>query len=81
MKSTMLQYDGAVEQAVERLLQMRVFSSKAEVFRAGAMELAAKYGAIKSREEIIDEMMYQDAKPAIQRVKSGKAKLHRLEDI
>lgn len=81
MKSTMLQYEGAVEDAVNRLLQMGVFKSKAEIFRSGAMELASKYGAVKTKEEVIEEMMYQDALPAIRRVKAGKAKLHRLEDI
>ena len=42
MKSTMLQYEGSVEEAVERLLQLGVFKSKADIFRVGAMELAAK---------------------------------------
>lgn len=81
MKSTMLQYDNAVEQAVERLLQMGIFSSKADIFRIGAMELAAKYGAVKSKEEIIDEMMTNDSEKAFRRLKDGKAKLHRLENI
>ena len=31
--------------------------------------------------EEIDEMMYKDAKPALRRLKAGKTKLHRLEDI
>ncbi|HIH18615.1 TPA: hypothetical protein HA225_01420 [Candidatus Micrarchaeota archaeon] len=81
MKSTMLQYEGSVEDAVERLLQLGVFKSKADIFRVGAMELAAKYGLVKSREEVIEEMMYADAEPALRKLKAGRARLHRLEKI
>jgi len=81
MKSTMLQYDGSVEEAVERLLQLGAFKSKAEIFRLGAMELAAKYGMVKSKEEVIEEMMYNDAKPALRRLKAGKARLRRISEI
>ena len=81
MKSTMLQYEGSVEAAVNRLLQLGVFKSKADIFRVGAMELAARYGLVKSEDEVIEEMMYVDAEPALHKLKSGRAKLHRLEDI
>ncbi|NYZ76512.1 hypothetical protein H0N98_04645 [Candidatus Micrarchaeota archaeon] len=81
MKSTMLQYEGNVEKAVDRLLQLGVFKSKADIFRIGAMELAAKYGVVKSKEEIIEEMMYKDAEPALHKLKTGKARLHKIEDI
>ncbi len=81
MKSTMLQYEGSVEDAVERLLQLGVFKSKADIFRVGAMELAAKYGLVKSKEEVIEEMMYTDAEPALRKLKAGRARLHRLEKI
>ncbi len=81
MKSTMLQYEGSVEEAVERLLQLGIFKSKADIFRIGAMEIAAKYGVVKSREEVIEEMMYRDAEPALRKLKAGKARLHRIEDI
>ncbi len=78
MASTMLQYEGGVEQAVDRLLQLGIFKSKADIFRTGAMELASKYGAVKTKEEIIEEMMYKDAEPALRKLKAGKARLHRL---
>jgi len=78
MKSTMLQYEGSVEEAVDRLLQLGVFKSKADIFRVGAMELAAKYGVVKTKEEIIEEMMYKDAEPALRKLKTGRAKLHRI---
>ncbi len=81
MKSTMLQYEGSVEEAVERLLQLGVFKSKADIFRVGAMELAAKYGLVKSKEEVIEEMMYKDAQSALRKLKSGKARLHRIEEV
>ncbi|MBS3069199.1 hypothetical protein J4441_02425 [Candidatus Micrarchaeota archaeon] len=81
MKSTMLQYDRSVEEAVERLLQLGVFTSKADIFRVGAMELALKYGLVKSKDEVIEEMMYKDAESALRRLKSGKAKLHKIEEI
>ena len=81
MKSTMLQYEGSVEKAVDRLLQLGVFKSKADIFRVGAMELAAKYGVVKSEEEVIEEMMYADAEPALRRLRAGKAKLHRVSEI
>jgi hypothetical protein len=81
MKSTMLQYEGSVEEAVNRLLQLGVFKSKADIFRVGAMELAARYGLVKSKEEVIEEMMYRDAEPALRRLKSGKARLHRIKGI
>ena len=81
MKSTMLQYEGSVEEAVERLLQLGVFKSKADIFRVGAMELAAKYGMVKSKEEVIEEMMYRDAAPALRKLKAGKARLHRIGEI
>jgi len=81
MKSTMLQYEGSVEEAVDRLLQLGVFKSKADIFRVGAMELAAKYGVVKTKEEIIEEMMYKDAEPALRKLKTGRAKLHRIKDI
>ena len=45
------------------------------------MELAAKYGLVKSREEVIEEMMYADAEPALRKLKAGRARLHRLEKI
>jgi len=77
----MLQYDRSVEEAVERLLQLGVFTSKADIFRVGAMELAMKYGLVKSKEEVIEELMYADAEPALRRLKSGKARLHKLSDI
>jgi len=81
MKSTMLQYDGSVEEAVDRLLQLGVFKFKADIFRVGAMELAAKYGLVKTKEEVIEEMMYKDAEPALRKLKAGKARLHRIEQI
>lgn len=81
MKSTMLQYEGGVESAVERLLQLGIFKSKADIFRMGAMELASKYGLVKTEEEVVEEMMHKDAEPALRRLKSGKAKLHRLSEI
>jgi len=81
MKSTMLQYEGSVEEAVDRLLQLGVFKSKADIFRVGAMELAAKYGLVKSEEEVIEEMMYKDAEPALRKLKAGKARLHRIEQV
>ncbi len=81
MKSTMLQYEGSVEEAVNRLLQLGVFKSKADIFRVGAMELAARYGLVKSKEEVIEEMMYRDAEPALRRLKSGKARLHMIKRI
>jgi len=81
MKSTMLQYEGSVEEAVERLLQLGVFKSKADIFRVGAMELAVKYGMVKSKEEVIEEMMYEDAASALRRLKSGKAKLRSIKGI
>ena len=81
MKSTMLQYDGSVEAAVNRLLQIGVFKSKADIFRVGAMELAAKYGLVKSEKEVIEEMMYDDAEPALRRLRSGRARLHKIESI
>ncbi|MCX6775941.1 MAG: hypothetical protein NT130_03785 [Candidatus Micrarchaeota archaeon] len=81
MKSTMLQYEGSVEEAVDRLLQLGVFKSKADIFRVGAMELAAKYGVVKTKEEIIEERMHKDAEPALRKLKTGRAKLHRIEDI
>lgn len=81
MKSTMLQYEGSVEEAVDRLLQLGVFKSKADIFRVGAMELAAKYGLVKTKEEVIEEMMYEDAQPALRKLKAGKARLHKIEDI
>jgi len=81
MKSTMLQYDGSVEDAVERLLQLRIFKSKADIFRLGALELAAKYGLVKTKEEVIDEMMFRDAAPGLRKLKAGKARIFRLEDL
>ncbi|MDO8339075.1 MAG: hypothetical protein Q7T16_00280 [Candidatus Burarchaeum sp.] len=81
MKSTMLQYEGSVEEAVERLLQSGVFKSKADIFRVGAMELAARYGLVKTKEEVIEEMMYSDAEPALRRLKAGKARLHKIEQV
>lgn len=80
-KSTMLQYEGIVEEAVSRLLQLGVFKSKADIFRVGAMELAVKYGLVKSKEEVIEEMMYADAEPALRKLRAGKAKLHRIDQI
>ena len=81
MKSTMLQYDRSVEEAVERLLQLGVFTSKADIFRVGAMELALKYGLVKSKDEVIEEMMYKDAEPALRKLRAGKARLHRIGEI
>ncbi|MFA4983205.1 MAG: hypothetical protein WC588_03230 [Candidatus Micrarchaeia archaeon] len=81
MKSTMLQYDGIVEESVERLLQLGLFKSKADIFRIGAMELAVKYGMVKSKEEVIDEMMYADAASAHHRLKSGKAKIRNINEL
>jgi hypothetical protein len=77
----MLQYDGSVADAVERLLQMGVFKSKADIFRVGAMELAAKYGAVKTKEEVIDEMMFKDAESEYRKIKSGKAKFYKSSEI
>lgn len=81
MKSTMLQYDNAVEAAVERLIAMGIFKSKADIFRVGAIELAAKYGAVKTQEEILDEMMLRDAQGAYKKAKAGKGRFYRLEDL
>ncbi|MBM3228918.1 hypothetical protein FJZ26_00650 [Candidatus Parvarchaeota archaeon] len=81
MKSTMLQYEGSVELAVERLLQLGVFKSKADIFRLGALELASKYGLVKSKEDVIEEMMLKDAQGALHKLKSGKARLHKISSI
>jgi hypothetical protein len=81
MKSTMLQYEGSVELAVERLLQIGVFKSKADIFRVGALELASKYGLVKTEEEVIDEMMYADAEPALRKLKAGKARVYKLDSL
>ena len=81
MKSTMLQYEGSVEDAVDRLIQLGVFKTKSDVFRAGVMELADKYGLVKSKEEVIEEMMYKDALPELRKLKAGKAKLYKLSSV
>ena len=81
MKSTMFQYDNQVEKAVERLLQLGVFKSKADIFRVGAMELAIKYGLVKTRDEVIEEMMLEDARPALEKLKARKTRLHKIEDL
>lgn len=81
MVSTVINYEGAVEESLKRLMEMGIFKSKSDAFRVGIIELAAKYGAVKTKEEIIDEMMHQDALPAIKRVKTGKAKLYDLDEL
>lgn|GEM_PF-1245899 len=81
MKSTMLQYDDFVSEAVERLLQKGIFKSKADIFRVGAVELAAKYGAVKTKEEVIEEMMFKDAESEYRKVKAGKARLYKSSEI
>ncbi len=45
------------------------------------MELSAKYGLVKSSAEVIEDMMYKDAEPALQKLKTGKARLHRIEEV
>ncbi|MFH0927714.1 MAG: hypothetical protein V1822_03995 [Candidatus Micrarchaeota archaeon] len=81
MVSTVINYEGAVEESLKRLMEMGIFKSKSDAFRVGVVELAAKYGAVKTKEEVIDEMMYKDALPAINKVRAKKAKLYNLDEM
>ncbi len=81
MKSALINYDGMVEEALNRLIEQGIFKSKSDAFRVGIVELAAKYGAVKTKEDMIDEMMYHDALPEIKKLKSGKARLVSLDSL
>lgn len=41
----------------------------------------SKYGFVNSKKEVIEEMMYKDAALALRKLKSGKTRLRRINEI
>ena len=56
MADLLVHLDGSVELALQRLVDTGFFKTKAEVVRAGILELGKDYQIVKSREEVLDEL-------------------------
>lgn len=56
MSGISVRVDGAVEEILTRLVEVGFFKTKAEALRAGILLLGNRYGAVKSRKELIGEL-------------------------
>lgn len=81
MADILVHLDGAVEKTLHRLVEAGFFKTKAEAVRAGILELGKEYQAVKSREELLDELAVAKMQRLEEEVKSGKRKLLSLSDV
>ena len=81
MTDILVRLDGAVEKTLMRLVEAGFFKTKADAIRAGILELGKEYHAVKSREELMDELAVVKIQRMEEEVKSGKKKLLSLAEI
>lgn len=72
---TLVRLDGAVEQVLERLVGAGFFKTRSEAIRAGILELGKEYGALKTPQEIEDELVVAKVRQIDAEIKSGKRRL------
>ena len=71
----LVRLDGNVEKILENLVDAGFFKTKAEAIRAGILELGKEFSAIKSKEELMDELMAQKLQRIDEELASGKRKV------
>jgi|GEM_PF-746077 len=81
MTDVLVHLDGSVEQTLNRLVECGFFKTKAEAVRAGILTLGREYHAVKSREELMDELAVEKMQKIDAEIKAGKRKLLTLNDV
>lgn len=76
---TLVRLDGAVAQVLERLVGAGYFKTRSEAIRAGILELGKEYGALKTPQEIEDEMVVAKMQQMDEEIRTGKKKERSLE--
>lgn len=75
MTDILVHLDGAVDKALRNLVEVGFFKTKAEVVRAGILELSKEYQIVKSREEILDELAVKKMQHLDAEISQGKRKV------
>lgn len=66
---------------IEKLTKTGIFKTKAEVIRAGIIELGKEYGIISEIKQIEDELALKKLQKISAKIKSGSIKLLTEEDV
>jgi len=81
MTDVLIHLDGSVEQTLNRLVECGFFKTKAEAVRAGILQLGREYHAVKSREELLDELAVDKMQKIDAEIRAGKRKVHTEAEV
>ena len=81
MTAILVHLEGSVEETLKRLVEAGFFKTKAEVVRAGILELGKEYHAVKSREELLDELAVAKMQKIDAEIKAGKRKVYTEDEV
>jgi len=81
MVDVLVHLDGSVEQTLNRLVECGFFKTKAEAVRAGILTLGREYHAVKSREELMDELAVEKMQKIHEEIMTGKRKVYSEADV
>ena len=81
MADLLVHLDGSVEEILKRLVEAGFFKTKSEAVRAGILELGREYHAVKSREDLLDELAVAKMQKIDEEIKSGKRKVYTEAEV
>ena len=81
MADLLVHLDGSVEVTLQRLVDTGFFKTKAEVVRAGILELGKDYQVVKSREEVLDELAVRKMQMMDCEITGGKKRVLSEEEV
>lgn len=81
MSETLVRLEAVQELIIEKLTKTGIFKTKAEVIRAGIIELGKEYGIISEIKQIEDELALKKLQKISAKIKSGSIKTLSLEEV
>ena len=78
---TVVRLEGAVEDVLKRLVELGYFKTRAEVIRAGILELGKEYRVLKTPQEIEDALAAAKIERMAAEMRNGKAKWVSLDEV
>jgi len=81
MSQLLVRLEGNVEQILENLVAAGFFKTKTEAIRAGILELGREYHAVRSKEELMDELAARKMQMLEADARAGKRKVLTEADV
>lgn len=73
--------NGAQEDAVDTLVSLGYFQTRAEVIRAGVLSIAEKYNALKTPNQVLDELAAEKMELISKEIDEGKRKTITFDEL